>query len=321
MTTAAKTYPQREVKIEFFVKATGEAAPVDRFDYFIRDGAVWRDNFRTCESQMAVVGFEDFIMECPEIGWRVAAPASAPERPRLERHRPAQGPSMTTTPTNTRSQGGAETLLPCPFCGTAPQEDKMLGVWCSNDDCSIVGQVFSGGARHWNTRALAAPASAQEAREQEHAKAQDAAIRTMLRWEREKTAVLHDENRNLREALQFYADGNHFTMHDANEWDTVSGEPANFYEDSSNTATVEDGSVAKLALAATPALSAAVQQGEALTDAVVDFLEAQDALDNREFQGINGEDYFTLRRRRNLARDDLAAALASAQPKTGEFNV
>jgi len=53
----------------------------------------------------------------------------------------------------------------------------------------------------------------------------------------------------LREALQFYANGDHFTMHDPDAWDTVSGEPANFYEDESNTATVEDGSIAKLALA------------------------------------------------------------------------
>lgn len=53
----------------------------------------------------------------------------------------------------------------------------------------------------------------------------------------------------LREALQFYADGHHFVMHQAEFWDTVSGEPANFYEDEANTATVEDGSVAKAALA------------------------------------------------------------------------
>lgn len=44
-------------------------------------------------------------------------------------------------------------------------------------------------------------------------------------------------------------------------------------------------------------------------DAVRAYLEAQDALDNREYQGINGEDWGTLRRRRNLARDDLDKAL------------
>lgn len=52
----------------------------------------------------------------------------------------------------------------------------------------------------------------------------------------------------LREALQFYADGLHFTMHDKDAWDTVSGEPQNFWEDENNTATVEDGSIARAAL-------------------------------------------------------------------------
>lgn len=52
----------------------------------------------------------------------------------------------------------------------------------------------------------------------------------------------------ILDALRFYANGSHFTMHDSSAWDTVSGEPPNFYEDESNTATVEDGSIAKLAL-------------------------------------------------------------------------
>lgn len=49
-------------------------------------------------------------------------------------------------------------------------------------------------------------------------------------------------------ALQFYADGHHFVKHDASAWDAVSGEPMNFEEDEANTATVEDGSIAKLTL-------------------------------------------------------------------------
>lgn len=57
---------------------------------------------------------------------------------------------------------------------------------------------------------------------------------------------------DLRKALQFYADGHHFVMHDETAWDTVSGEPVNFYEDEAGTATVEDGSIAKLALAGHP---------------------------------------------------------------------
>lgn len=71
---------------------------------------------------------------------------------------------------------------------------------------------------------------------------------------------------HARDALRFYADREHFHMHDPDAWDTVSGEPQNFYEDEANTATVEDGSVAKQALediayveayasAATPAAS------------------------------------------------------------------
>lgn len=58
--------------------------------------------------------------------------------------------------------------------------------------------------------------------------------------------------KNLRKALQFYADGHHFVMHDETSWDTVSGEPVNFYEDEAGTATVENGSIAKLALAGHP---------------------------------------------------------------------
>lgn len=39
------------------------------------------------------------------------------------------------------------------------------------------------------------------------------------------------------------------------------------------------------------------------------FLEAQDALDNRELMGPNAEDYFTLIKRRNAARKHLDAAM------------
>jgi hypothetical protein len=52
----------------------------------------------------------------------------------------------------------------------------------------------------------------------------------------------------LLDALKFYADGHHFIRYDADAWDTVSGEPQNFYEDESSTATVEDGSIARAAL-------------------------------------------------------------------------
>lgn len=56
-----------------------------------------------------------------------------------------------------------------------------------------------------------------------------------------------------RDALQFYADGNHFNISgDPSAWDTTSGEPTNFWCDEAGTATMEDGTVAKMALAGTP---------------------------------------------------------------------
>jgi hypothetical protein len=56
------------------------------------------------------------------------------------------------------------------------------------------------------------------------------------------------EIENLRKALQFYADGEHFIKSDDSAWDTVSGEPQNYWCDEAGTATVEDGSIARLAL-------------------------------------------------------------------------
>lgn len=61
-----------------------------------------------------------------------------------------------------------------------------------------------------------------------------------------------EERENLRKALQFYADGHHFNIADEGAWDTVSGEPQNYWCDEEGTATVEDGSIAKLALEGRP---------------------------------------------------------------------
>ena len=55
-----------------------------------------------------------------------------------------------------------------------------------------------------------------------------------------------------REALQFYADRSHFMIADDDAWDTVSGEPPNLWCDEAGTATVEDGTVAAMALRGTP---------------------------------------------------------------------
>lgn len=58
-----------------------------------------------------------------------------------------------------------------------------------------------------------------------------------------------DQIENLRAALQWYADGEHFNKADPDAWDTVSGEPQNWWCDEAGTATVEDGSIAKMTLA------------------------------------------------------------------------
>lgn len=57
-----------------------------------------------------------------------------------------------------------------------------------------------------------------------------------------------DEVERLRQALRFYAQGNHFTITDETAWDTVSGEPPNFWCDEAGTAMVEDGRIAAMAL-------------------------------------------------------------------------
>jgi hypothetical protein len=50
----------------------------------------------------------------------------------------------------------------------------------------------------------------------------------------------------------------------------------------------------------------------ALLEALKDFLEAQDALDNRELQGPNAECHFKLMARRNNAREQLDTVIAQA---------
>ena len=78
----------------------------------------------------------------------------------------------------------------------------------------------------------------------------------------------------MREALKFYADGDHFIVADEDAWDTVSGEPQNLWEDESNTATVEDGSIAKHALALPNTAATILRQRDARTlrNAAVKFM-------------------------------------------------
>lgn len=54
----------------------------------------------------------------------------------------------------------------------------------------------------------------------------------------------------LVEALEYYAHGDHLLLADPDSWDTCTGEPVNFLHDAAGTASVEDGSIAKVALSA-----------------------------------------------------------------------
>lgn len=58
---------------------------------------------------------------------------------------------------------------------------------------------------------------------------------------------------DMLRALRFYARGHHFGLSNPDAWDTVSGEPQNYYCDEAGTATVEDGSIAAAALRGEPA--------------------------------------------------------------------
>ncbi|WP_374378918.1 hypothetical protein [Pseudomonas fluvialis] len=58
------------------------------------------------------------------------------------------------------------------------------------------------------------------------------------------------EVQRLRETLEFYARGDHLLLADPDAWDTCSGEAENWLHDDEGTASVEDGSLAKAALAA-----------------------------------------------------------------------
>ena len=69
---------------------------------------------------------------------------------------------------------------------------------------------------------------------------------------RQQRAEVVDELARLREALQFYAHGNHYHFF-SDTWDTCSGEPQNFWFDEAETGMIEDGSVARAALSAQPA--------------------------------------------------------------------
>jgi hypothetical protein len=73
---------------------------------------------------------------------------------------------------------------------------------------------------------------------------------------------------DLLAALKWYADGEHFTKADPDAWDTVSGEPQNWWCDEAGTATIEDGTLAGMVLAGklTGAQLTALEDGEVIPE-------------------------------------------------------
>ena len=78
---------------------------------------------------------------------------------------------------------------------------------------------------------------------------QDPATYTEL-VDRAHVARLHAEVAQLRSALKFYADREHYHFESGN-WDTVSGEPLNILWHGEEPDFIEDGTVARTALAGT----------------------------------------------------------------------
>lgn len=57
--------------VEFFEKESGKIIQKSNDWLFIMNDQVYQDTFDTCESQSAVVGFDDFIKPRPDLGWRI----------------------------------------------------------------------------------------------------------------------------------------------------------------------------------------------------------------------------------------------------------
>jgi hypothetical protein len=59
------------MRIEYYKKETGEAVPTG--DYFVLNGdEVWCNNYQYYESQEPSISFDDCVVKCEEISWRLA---------------------------------------------------------------------------------------------------------------------------------------------------------------------------------------------------------------------------------------------------------
>lgn len=104
-------------------------------------------------------------------------------------------------------------------------------------------------------------------------------------------AVAGPTDADLRKALQFYANGEHFILSERDtSWDTVSGEPQNYWCDEAGTATVEDGTIAKMALAGQP-IDFEEDDAAPTLEAPADPASDEEAAFTKWFQGEQGKPY------------------------------
>lgn len=145
--------------------------------------------------------------------------------------------------TRAQEQAPIDMVLHCPSCGLqhidAPNE--VIG-WMNPPHrshlCEKCGNV-------WRPADVPTNGVASVTTRSEH-DGYPTLTRTQLVWER---AQLEARVKQLAKGLQFYAEGRHFVRYmNESAWDTVSGEPPNFWCDEAGTTTVEDGSIAKLVL-------------------------------------------------------------------------
>jgi hypothetical protein len=60
------------VTIEFYIKESNKIINQSDNYFFVMNGEVYCDNLLETGNQEATVSFEDFIKECPHVGFRIS---------------------------------------------------------------------------------------------------------------------------------------------------------------------------------------------------------------------------------------------------------
>lgn len=119
------------------------------------------------------------------------------------------------------------------------------------------------------------------------------------------------------EALKFYADGCHFIQHQ-DVWESVSGEPENFLEDESSTATVEDGSIAKHAISADVVVWQEKRDKEVVAKALEEAIQACRDEENRAWALKGTRDWSSYIEGMSDGAGECADRIVELRNRTGE---